>query len=217
MDEIVKQALARWPNVPHCTGWLRLDGRGHWRLRDEADQAAGSPGTAIRHEALIGFINRNYECDARGQWYFQNGPQRVYVELEYTPFVVRLATDVNGRLALTDHTGQPFAPASVWADESGSVLFAEVASGAANGFGRAALLHDHDLGLFTDHATIVDDGQNGTFTWRADAALPIAPIRRADVPARFGFIASPAHAAAAIACGRDGNTSGDGRATPRHV
>ncbi|MFP6558047.1 DUF2946 family protein [Paraburkholderia sp. B3] len=198
MDEIVKQALARWPNVPHCTGWLRLDARGHWRLRDEADQAAGAPGTAIRHEALIGFINRNYECDARGQWYFQNGPQRVYVELEYTPFVVRLATDANGALALTDQTGQPLSPAGVWVDESGSVLLVEAACGAASGSGHVALLHDHDLDLFTDHATLADDGQSGHFMWRTDAdALPIMPIRRADVPARFGFIASPAREAAA--------------------
>jgi hypothetical protein len=197
MDEIVKQALARWPNVPHCTGWLRLDARGHWRLRDEADQAADAPGTAIRHEALNGFINRNYECDARGQWYFQNGPQRVYVELEYTPFVVRLATDANAALTLTDQTGQPFVPAGVWVDEAGSVLFAEAVSGTSSGWGHVALLHDHDLDLFTDHATLADDGQSGTFVWRADAALPITPVRRADVAAHFGFIASPAREAAA--------------------
>jgi len=36
MDEIVKQALAKWPNVPHCTGWLLLDRRGQWRMRDDA-------------------------------------------------------------------------------------------------------------------------------------------------------------------------------------
>jgi hypothetical protein len=28
MDDIVKAALLKWPNVPHCTGWLALDGRG---------------------------------------------------------------------------------------------------------------------------------------------------------------------------------------------
>ncbi|MEO6353290.1 MAG: DUF2946 family protein, partial [Burkholderiaceae bacterium] len=22
MDEIVKQAIAKWPDVPHCYGWL---------------------------------------------------------------------------------------------------------------------------------------------------------------------------------------------------
>jgi hypothetical protein len=60
-----------------------------------------------------------------------------------------------------------------------------------------ALLHDHDLDLFTDHATLADDGQSGTFVWRADAALPITPVRRADVAAHFSFIASPAREAAA--------------------
>lgn len=131
MDDIVKQALARWPNVPHCTGWLLLDARGQWRLRDEADQAQGAPGTPIRHEALIGFINRNYERDAQGQWFFQNGPQRVYVELEYTPWVVRLASTNGGALTLTDQTGRPFEPAAVYVDEHGSVLFEQAAPGAA--------------------------------------------------------------------------------------
>lgn len=91
MDDIVRQALAKWPNVPHCTGWLLLDRRGAWRLRDDAAQAAGELGSPIRHAALNAFIGRNYECDAQGQWFFQNGPQRVYVELAYTPWVVRLA------------------------------------------------------------------------------------------------------------------------------
>jgi hypothetical protein len=185
MDEIVKQALARWPNVPHCTGWLRLDARGHWRLRDEADQAAGTAGTPIRHEALIGFINRNYASDERGQWYFQNGPQRVYVELEYTPLIVRLACDATGALTLTDQTGQPFVPSAVYADEAGSVLFA----GAS---GCVALLHDHDLDLFADHAALAEDGQDGTFAWRAEITLPLEPLLRSQVPARFGFVASPA-------------------------
>ena len=44
MDDIVKQALAKWPNVPHCTGWLMLDRRGNWRMRDDAAQASGRPG-----------------------------------------------------------------------------------------------------------------------------------------------------------------------------
>ena len=196
MDEIVKQALARWPNVPHCTGWLRLDARGQWRLRDEADQRAGAPGAPIRHDALIGFINRNYERDEHGQWFFQNGPQRVYVELEYTPRVVRLLRDASsGALTLTDQTGRPFAPAAVYVDEAGSVLFASQATDAAPA--DVALLHDHDLDLFADHATLAEDSQGGTFTWRADATLPIEPIEHAQVSTRFGFVASPAHQAAA--------------------
>ena len=27
MDDIVKQAMAKWPNVPHCYGWLALAAR----------------------------------------------------------------------------------------------------------------------------------------------------------------------------------------------
>jgi hypothetical protein len=189
MDDIVKQALARWPNVPHCTGWLMLDARGNWRMRDEAAQAQNAPGTAIRHEALLGFINRNYDRDELGQWYFQNGPQRVYVELEYTPWIVRLACDEHGALALTDQGGQPFEPAAAWLDEAGSVIFAD-----ANTPPRAALLHDHDLDLFSDHATLADDAHSGTFHWRANTALPLQPVHRAEVPAQFAFVASPARA-----------------------
>ncbi|CAG9270645.1 DUF2946 family protein [Paraburkholderia unamae] len=189
MDDIVKQALARWPNVPHCTGWLMLDARGNWRMRDEAAQAGNTPGTAIRHDALLGFINRNYERDANGQWYFQNGPQRVYVELEYTPWIVRLASDASGALTLTDQAGQPFEPAAAWLDEAGSVIFADAGTPP-----RAALLHDHDLDLFSDHATLADDARSGTFHWRADRALPLQAVKRADVPASFAFVQSPARA-----------------------
>ncbi|WP_321962989.1 DUF2946 family protein [Paraburkholderia sp. J7] len=192
MDDIVKQALARWPNVPHCTGWLLLDARGNWRMRDEAAQAQHAPGTAIRHEALLGFINRNYERDEQGQWYFQNGPQRVYVELEYTPWIVRLAAGHDGSagaLTLTDQGGQAFEPVAAYLDEAGSVIFADASTPP-----RAALLHDHDLDLFTDHATLADDAHSGTFHWRAGAALPLQAIRRADVSARFAFVTSPARA-----------------------
>jgi hypothetical protein len=186
MDDIVKQALARWPNVPHCTGWLRLDARGHWRLRDEADQAQGAPGTPIRHEALNAFIARNYERGDDGQWYFQNGPQRVYVELEYTPTVVRLTQTADHALTLTDQTGAAFDPVAVYLDEQGSVLFADARD-------RVALLHDHDLDVFSEQATLANDGQGGTFHWRAGIDLPLQANTRADVPTRFAFVQSPEH------------------------
>ncbi|MCC7679526.1 DUF2946 family protein [Janthinobacterium sp. FW305-128] len=89
MDELVKQALVKWPNVPHCYGWLGLDARGHWRMRDQHAQQRQLPGDKIAHEALLGFINRNYGHDERGCWFFQNGPQRVYVNLEATPYIAR--------------------------------------------------------------------------------------------------------------------------------
>ena len=42
MDDIVKQAMVKWPNVPHCYGWLGLDARGNWYMRDDKLQAAGT-------------------------------------------------------------------------------------------------------------------------------------------------------------------------------
>jgi hypothetical protein len=187
MDDIVRQALAKWPNVPSCTGWLMLDRRGNWRMRDEAAQASGSPGTPIRHDALLGFINRNYDADEHGQWYFQNGPQRVYVELGYTPWVVRLSADANGALALQDQAGGVFEPAAVFIDEEGGILFGDARTPA-----RIAVLHDHDLDIFSEHATLADDSLSGEFHWNERTSLPLHSVRRADVAARFGFVASPA-------------------------
>jgi hypothetical protein len=204
MDEIVKQALAKWPNVPHCTGWLLLDRRGTWRMRDEAAQARGALGEPIRHTALIAFINRNYESDPHGQWFFQNGPQRVYVELVYTPWIVRLSVDdKSGALTLTDHTGLPFAPAAVYADDEGGVLFADDAASAP----RVAALHDHDLDLFSEHAELSADGLSGKFGWRDGHALRLQPVARADMESRFGFVASPAGRAAAAGAGAGTGTA----------
>ena len=45
MDPSVIAAMAKWPNVPDCRGWLSLDRRGQWRLQ-------GSP---VRHAGLAEF------------------------------------------------------------------------------------------------------------------------------------------------------------------
>jgi len=119
MDDIVKQALAKWPNVPDCYGWLGLDARGDWYMRDDAVQAAGdfakSKGSKLQHEKLIEFIGRNYDADANGQWFFQNGPQRVYIELEATPWVWRLQPDGT----LLSHTQREAYYQSSWLDDAG--------------------------------------------------------------------------------------------------
>jgi len=57
MDDIVKQAMAKWPNVPDCYGWLGLDARGNWYMRDDPAQASGhfdsgkpgSKGSSLQH------------------------------------------------------------------------------------------------------------------------------------------------------------------------
>jgi hypothetical protein len=119
MDDIVKQAMAKWPNVPDCYGWLALDARGNWRMRDEAAQRANAPGDKLANEALLGFINRNYAHDDGGRWYFQNGPQRVYVNLEATPFIAR--TDPSQGFVL--QTGQALtAPDAAFMTDAGALV-----------------------------------------------------------------------------------------------
>lgn len=139
MDELVKQALVKWPNVPDCYGWLGLDARGRWFIRDEATQACGAfaahKGSELRHEKLLEFIARNYESDAAGQWFFQNGPQRVYVELESTPWVWRIEPDGT----ICSHTGNRVTVSRCLVDEAGKVyLETEL------GFG---LVQSQDVGL----------------------------------------------------------------------
>ena len=128
MDDIVKAALKKWPNVPDCYGWLALDARGDWYMRDDQTQAAGTfpkiKGSRIEHEKLREFIERNYLSDALGQWFFQNGPQRVYVELEAAPWVWRLTPVAGDAPKVTSHTGQAAQPTEVLLDEVGRLFLA---------------------------------------------------------------------------------------------
>ena len=116
MDAIVAAALKKWPNVPHCYGWLALDARGDWYMRDDRIQAAGPfprvKGSRIEHDKLREFIDRNYASDDGGAWFFQNGPQRVYVELEAAPWVWRLQPRPARRSSVASHTGLAAEPSA---------------------------------------------------------------------------------------------------------
>lgn len=141
MDDIVMQALLKWPNVPACFGWLGLDSRGNWFMRDNQAQAAGSfcggslaaKGSQLKHDKLIDFIGRNYDADETGQWFFQNGPQRVYVELAVTPLIWRVASD----FSVQDHVGRSAVVTRCLTDERGCVYFES-----DRGFG---LVHTADM------------------------------------------------------------------------
>jgi hypothetical protein len=134
MDDIVRQAMAKWPNVPHCYGWLALDARGNWRMRDERAQALGLAGDIIRNELLRGFIDRNYLHDERGRWYFQNGPQRVYVNLEVAPFIAH----TDPAQGYTLHTGEALPDIeAAWLSDTGRLLL--------RGAGKVAALDDRDI------------------------------------------------------------------------
>ncbi len=165
--------MAKWPQVPDCYGWLGLDARGRWYMRDDRAQAAGAfdsgapgaKGSLLRHEKLIEFIGRNYGADARGRWYFQNGPQRVYVELEATPWIWRIETD--GRVLA--HTGVAAPVQRCVLDEQGRVyLQTEL------GFG---LVHTQDVARAAEQ---VEAGR-----WQPEEEL------QAELPRRYGYVRSP--------------------------
>jgi hypothetical protein len=160
MDTSVVRAMARWPDVPAVYGWLALDRRGRWLLKEPA----GARFSGVGNVALREFIGRNYAVDERGCWYFQNGPQRVYVALAYTPLVLHYEEE-----ALLDHCGCAARAHATFVDEEGSVLI--------RGERGVGLLDDRDLALFA--ARLGSD-------WRA---LP--KVSSHEVAARFGFVAKP--------------------------
>ncbi len=172
MDDIVKQALKKWPNVPHCYGWLALDARGDWYMRDERIQHAGNfpqlKGSRIEHEKLREFVARNYLHDDAGCWFFQNGPQRVYVELEAAPWVWRLMAN-DAAPDITSHTGVAAKYESAWLDESGRLFLSTDI-----GFG---IVHTLDMEAAGNQ---VEAGR-----WAPTEA------RFADMPDRFGFTLKP--------------------------
>jgi hypothetical protein len=172
MDELVRAALKKWPNVPHCHGWLALDARGDWYMRDDRVQHAGPfprvKGSRIRHDKLLEFIHRNYEADAQGCWFFQNGPQRVYVELESAPLVWRVMWQ-GDVLTVAAHTGRGAAQVEPWLDEAGRLYL-----NTGQGFG---IVHSQDM---LDASRAVEAG-----LW-VPRELPFAQM-----PARFGYVLSP--------------------------
>jgi hypothetical protein len=176
MDQVVNAAMRKWPTVPHCYGWLALDARGDWYLRDEPTQLAGPfpqfKGSRIEHDGLRQFIRRNYEPDARGCWYFQNGPQRVYVELEAAPWVFRLDMGETGsgerwRIVLPD--GRHARYRAAWLDE------------------RGRLFLDCDLGFGLVHSLDTDVAAQAV---EAGDWLP-GEMAFEHMPGQFGYVLRP--------------------------
>lgn len=140
MDDEVLAAMARWPNVPAVYGWLSLDARGRWRLHPQGDAVAGHAGEDISNPRILDFMNRNYSHDEAGRWFFQNGPQRVFVRLDAAPYILRVASEGSG---LVTHTGRPIHCIEGWALDTAGRLYAKTEHG-------AGLIEDRDLSTVFD-------------------------------------------------------------------
>jgi hypothetical protein len=70
-NDIPEHLLAR--------GFLELDRHGHWHVQGEP----------VTHPRLIDFLWRHMRRNAEGEYWVENGPQRVLVKLQDAPYVVR--------------------------------------------------------------------------------------------------------------------------------
>ncbi len=207
LDEQVRRAMEKWPQVPSVYGWLRLGRRGQYFLIDRSqtdfDEARDGAGSLISSPPILDFIGRNYDCDERGAWYWQNGPQRAFVRLDLAPLILRVLNEPP-RQRLVTHTGYLIERIDqVLSDGDGNLLM-------LTDLGPAAL-DDRDMGQLQLTAGSDDpDGPGGPGEMRlrlecypapAAADRPYAPecpvqaleMRGAAASgARLGFIADPA-------------------------
>ena len=190
MDEAVLRAIQRWPNVPAVFGWLRLDLRGDWLVKTRDGRFE-----RIVNAAMIEFVSRNYVHDDNGRWYFQNGPQRVFVTLDYTPWVYRLDRTAAG---LTTHTGLPTTQLRrLFLDDFDRLLLeTDLGIGVISDRDLPAVLEQLDPPTGTSvEATllVVADGEEAPVQlFGRDMA--IAPIQSAEVMTRYRFDPRPAPA-----------------------
>ena len=192
MDDRVLRGMAKWPDVPAVYGWLALDRRGNWLLQGEP----------ISNTAVTTYIARNYERDSEGRWFFQNGPQRVFVELQYTPFVYRVMTSQSS-MAMEAHTGQRVTAVSgAWIDEQGAMLL-ETEHGIGVVDDRdldtmlGALIDANGTALaeraLDDSLALVQKGEEAPMWLKiGESDVKVRPIRSSEVADRFGFQANPA-------------------------
>ena len=189
MDEIVARAMQKWPNVPNVFGWLRLDRRGNWLVKSRSGAFE-----RIGNRAVIDFIGRNYSADAEGRWFFQNGPQRVFVALDYTPWVYRLS-DSGDCLVVHNGAGANL-PESLLLDEAGALL-------AVSELG-VGVISDRDLAPLIDRLAAENPELEGDEALQALFAMPQAPgillfgraillarVQSASVPGAYGFNPDP--------------------------
>jgi hypothetical protein len=168
IDKSVQKAMAKWPEVPECFGWLNLNRRAEWSIKGEK----------IHHVKTQRFLQRNYNFDKLGRWFVQNGPQRVFVSLEYTPRLYGFSS--HSGFYIHNEAKIPVL-LDFFLDEYGNLLLST-----ALGVG---VVDDRDLSAASDLIEAVNDIPT-ELSYRGKN-YKIKPIAKALVPKHFGFVQNP--------------------------
>lgn len=169
---------------------------------DEFAQKNHLPGRVIDHVALNEYISRNYASDNGGRYFFQNGPQRVFITLVATPWVARMIPG-DQHLQLLTQCQSAITPTAALSDEQGNIYIVGAIeqtvfdSDDQQHFSlkvipSVALLHDHDLDQFSELAKLREEACSfgGSWLWQGKQ-LPLDPIHSDELSQRFGFIKNP--------------------------
>ena len=161
-DQHINQAIKKWPDVPKCYGWLELSRRGEWLIKGEK----------ILHKRTIDFFKTNYRVTSDGYSYVQNGPQQVFVDLEYTPWIYRF----NHHAGFSTHSGLIVHDIlDAMSDEYGNFLI-ETSLG-------IGLIDDRDLGGLSPF--IIESGIDLNTLKYLDSLIEIKSIRRDQLIAKY--------------------------------
>lgn len=191
MDEQVLAAMARWPSVPAVAGWLSLDVRGQWRLHPDGRGREGGPGVSISNPQILAFMSRNYSHDGQGRWFFQNGPQRVFVRLDATPRIAQIGADGT---QLIDHTGHSCQQPVAWLVDEACRLYLLDSAGPMLIDDRALTAVTQAMEADAQSLERLLDAPSMPLTARAigiTQALPVEPVHSTDLSARFNFQPNP--------------------------
>ncbi len=209
MDDAVLAALKKWPDVPACYGWVRLDARGQWYLGNLGTREQNGQSERVRHQGLAAFLSRNCSANERGEWFVQNGPQRAYITLDATPWIAQYAAANDGHgYEWQTHTGEPITGiSSVRIDEQGRIYL--------SWSGKLAIVDDRDLTRLLDQLHFANgdrtsdtallalldakldseaplaDSELRIFLHWQDQRLPVLRCTSDALPHEFGFTRHP--------------------------
>ena len=160
---------SKWPDIPDCYGWLFLDARGRWHIQKKP----------VSHLKLQNYLSDNYRCDEKCRWFVQNGPQRVFVELESTPWIYRLSTSKHN--GFVSHTGLHVDKVlDVFQDDAGNLLvWSEL------GIGR---VDDRDLGVLSN---MMEEKGDKLFLELGSRNFSVGSITQKQIAARWPYVSTP--------------------------